>query len=138
MKPRRGGRSGAEICRELLEIPDDVHSKLLLQAFAEMAVALSSAIQAGELCLEDKLPAEDLERFTALELQFAGEDDDVRRCQRYSTRSVLGMIEARMIVIGGEPPTSARQRRFMKAVENWGDPEGDEALLNAAARLVTP
>ena len=141
-------RTGAEICRELLQIPADVEALLYLQAFVELAVDTTEAIKSGEA--EREMPPHLLGRFCGLEAAFNREpgedlqglaDRTAAVYLLWRPSSVVTHCYGRVDTLTTLLPASQQLRRFKTAFNRWRKNWYDDdvpPLEDATARLVTP
>ena len=141
-------RTGAEICRELLQIPADVEALLYLQAFVELAVDTTEAIKSGEAGQE--MPPHLLGRFCGLEAAFNREpgedlqglaDRTAAVYLLWRPSSVVTHCYGRVDTLTTLLPASQQLRRFKTAFNRWRKNWYDDdvpLLEDATARLVTP
>ena len=148
MKREDQRRSGADICRELLQIPADVEALLYLQAFVELAVDTTEAIKSGEA--EREMPPHLLGRFCGLEAAFNREpgeglqglaDRTAAVYLLWRPSSVVTHCYGRVDTLTTLLPASQQLRRFKTAFNRWRKNWYDDdvpLLEHATARLVTP
>ena len=141
-------RTGAEICRELLQIPPDVEALLYLQAFVELAVDTTEVIKSGEA--GEEMPPHLLGRFCGLEAAFNREpgedlqglaDRTAAVYLLWRPSSVVTHCYGRVDTLTTLLPASQQLRRFKTAFNRWRKNWYDDdvpPLEDATARLVTP
>ena len=141
-------RTGAEICRELLQIPADVEALLFFQAFVELLIDVTEAVKSGEA--EREMPPHLLGRFCGLEAAFNREpgedlqglaDRTAAVYLLWRPSSVVTHCYGRVETLATLLPASQRLRRFKTAFNRWRKNWYDDdvpVLEDATARLVTP